>query len=139
MQDRKPDIHKAAGILIKDKKLLVTLERRKEFFIAPGGKLNKGESSPEALIRELHEELDVDTNESDLEIFDTFWAEAAGQEGKLLCMDVYMVKDWIGEPVASSEVEEIRWITSKNEENLKLGSIFEKHVIPRLLNGGLIS
>ncbi len=38
------DIHKAAGIIIRDKKLLVERSKGKEFFIAPGGTIEEGET-----------------------------------------------------------------------------------------------
>lgn len=126
------DIHKAAGIIIKNKTLLVERSIGKEFFIAPGGQIEKGETAPQALKRELKEEFDIDTDESNFEFFGTFYAQAAGQEDRQLKMDVYIVKDYVGEPTPSSEVEEIAWVTSINEAALKLGSIFEHEVIPRL-------
>lgn len=52
-------IHKAAGILIKDKKLLVEKSKNKEFFIAPGGKIEAGETPEHALVRELDEEFGI--------------------------------------------------------------------------------
>ena len=51
--DQKVDIHKAAGILIKDRKLLVVRGEGKDFFKSPEGKLDPGENSVEALVREL--------------------------------------------------------------------------------------
>lgn len=40
--------------------------------------------------------------------------------------------------MASSEVEEIRWITSSVPLDLKVGSIFAHEVLPRLKNLGLV-
>jgi mutator protein MutT len=132
------DIHKAAGILIRDRKLLVERSKGKEFFIAPGGSIEEGETPRQALVRELMEEFQISVNEADLSEFGTFRAAAAGQESKVVEMQVFTVSNWQGEPTADNEVEEVRWVSSLPEEGIKLGSIFEHEVIPRLKTAGLI-
>jgi len=132
------DIYKAAGILIKDKKLLVEKSFNKDFYIAPGGSIEDGETGEQALVRELEEEFGIHTKESDFEWFDEFSARAAGNEDKAVHMKVWIVHDWQGEPAPNSEVELIAWVTSANQQGLKLGSIFEKDVIPKLKEMNLI-
>jgi mutator protein MutT len=130
-------IHKAAGILIRDRKLLVERSKGKEFFIAPGGSIEPGETPEQALVRELKEEFQIAVREDSLSTFGTFRAAAAGQEHKTVEMNVFTVSEWIGEPTPDNEVEEIRWITSEPED-IKVGSIFEHEVIPRLKAANLI-
>lgn len=132
------DIHKAAGIIIRNRKLLVERSKGKEFFIAPGGTIEDGETPQDALVRELMEEFQLTVNEADLSIFGTFRAAAAGQEAKVVEMQVFTVNSWQGEPTADNEVEEIKWITSQPEAGIKLGSIFEHEIIPRLKAADLI-
>lgn len=132
------DIHKAGGILIKDRRLLVERSKGGEFFIAPGGSIEEGESPREALVRELQEEFMIEVTENDLKEFGIFYAKAAGKEEKLIRMDVFIVRKWIGEPVPNSEVEEILWIGSRIPEGIKVGSIFEHEVLPRLKTIGAI-
>src|SRR4051812_20782408 len=50
------DIHKAGGIIIRDKKLLVERSKGKDFFKTPGGSIELGETPKQALVRELLEE-----------------------------------------------------------------------------------
>jgi len=83
------------------------------------------------------EEFSIKTKEEDFETFGTFQAKAVGSM-KDLAMDVFIVKSWEGEPTPSMEVEEIRWVESFNLEGLKLGSIFEHDVIPKLKQMNLI-
>lgn len=133
------DIHKAAGIIIKDRRLLVERSKGKDVFVAPGGKLESGETSTQAVIRELKEEFQLDIAENDLEEFGTFYAEAAGSHntGKKLRMDVFIVK-YTGEIVPDSEVEEVRWVSSEIPADIEVGSIFAHEVLPRLKGQGLV-
>ncbi|MFH0905285.1 MAG: NUDIX domain-containing protein [bacterium] len=132
------DIHKSGGIIIRDGRLLVERSLGKEFFIAPGGSIEQGETPRQALIRELQEEFAIDVVEADLEEFGVFYASAAGQEAKIVRMDVFTVKNWNGEPQPNSEVEEIRWITSEIPKDIKVGSVFKHEVLPRLKEQALI-
>lgn len=131
-------IHKAAGIIIRNRRLLVERSKTKKFFIAPGGSIEPGETPQQALIRELMEEFQITVREDSLHTFGSFKAAAAGQEGKIVEMTVFTVSEWAGEPTADNEVEEIRWITSEPEEGIQVGSIFEHEVIPRLKAANLI-
>jgi mutator protein MutT len=136
--ERIVDIHKASGIIIRERKLLVERSFGKVFFIAPGGSIEAGETPKQALSRELTEEFKIVAEEDDFEEFGTFYAEAAGQEKKWLQSDVFIVKKWQGEPTPDNEVEEIAWITSNNTGGLIIGSIFEHQVIPKLVEQNLI-
>ena len=60
------DIHKAAGIIIRDRKILIERSYGKDTFMAPGGKLEQGETPSEAAIRELKEEFQLDVKASAL-------------------------------------------------------------------------
>lgn len=132
------DIYKAAGVIIKDRKLLVERSKGKDFFVAPGGKLDPGETATQALIRELKEEFQIDVQEEDVEYFGEFSAPAANSPERVVHMEVFIVKQWKGEIIPDSEIEEIRWLTS-NIEGVQVGSIFAHEVIPRLKSKALIS
>lgn len=131
-------IHKAAGILIENRKLLVERSRGKEFFISPGGSVEAGETERQALVRELGEEFGISVLEKDLEPFGNFTAEAANHPGQVVNMAVYIVKDWQGTPAPHSEVEELAWVNTNIPAGMKVGSIFEHQVLPRLKEEGRI-
>lgn len=135
--DQHIDVFKAGAVIIKDRKFLVTRSIGKDIFVAPGGKLEIGETSKQALIRELWEEIEITIRESDFEHFGRFTAQAAGNETKTVQMDVFIVYGLIGEPKPSQEIEEIMWINS-NITGIKLGSIFEHEVMPLLKEKNLI-
>lgn len=132
------DIYKASGIIIIDRKVLVEKSFGKEFFIHLGGKIEPGETSKQALIRELKEEIDITVTEDNLELFDQNSAPAANSPEVNVHMDVYLVKRWQGEIKPSSEVEAIRWITSDIPKDIKVGSIMEHETIPKLKQQNLI-
>lgn len=132
------DIHKAAGIIIVDRKLLFTRAQDMQVFIDPGGTIEPNETAKQALIRELKEELTIDVNESDLEPFGEYTAEAANHKGRTVHMQAFIVKKWQGEVVASAEIEELRWLTSNVPSDIKVGSIFGGQILPKLHEQGLV-
>jgi 8-oxo-dGTP diphosphatase len=136
--DNQVDIHKAGGVIIRNRQFLVTRSVGKDTFIAPGGKLEPGETVIQALQREIEEEIQVTINPTTLESIGTFRAIAAGKQDVIVEMEVFLINDIEGDPQPSSEVEEIRWIDSQTKD-IKLGSIFEHDVMPILKNRGLIN
>lgn len=132
------DIHKVGGILIRDRKLLVCRSRGKNFFVAPGGKVEAGETVQEALIRELYEELAIDVSKEQLSPFGIFYAAAQGERAKALRMDVFWVSSWKGEPTPSGEIDEMLWTSSHPDPTVTIGSVFAHDVIPRLLSQGVM-
>lgn len=124
--------------MIDDRKLLVEKSKNKHFFIAPGGSIEVGETPKQALVRELKEEFNIDTQENDFRFFGTYYADAAGQEHLRLKEEVFWVDAWRGEITASSEVEQIAWITSNIPADMKVGSTFRDEVVPKLKQLDLI-
>jgi 8-oxo-dGTP diphosphatase len=132
------DIHKAGAVLLNGKgQFLVTRAVGKEIFVAPGGKLEPGESVLQALAREMMEEVQVEVDPKTAEHLGTFRALAAGNESKIVEMDVYLVNHSSGEPTASSEIVEIMWVDSQTQ-GVPIGSIFKHDVMPLLKERGLI-
>lgn len=132
------DIHKAAGIIIRNRALLVTRSHNSDVFVSPGGKLEAGENAKQAVIRELQEELQLHITEDQLSLFGTFYAEAAGKNaGKKLRMDVFMV-DTSDPIIPDHEIAELCWLSAEVPAGLQVGSIFAHDVLPKLHQQGLI-
>ncbi len=132
------DIYKASGIIIRDRKVLVSRSVGKDFFIHLGGRIEVGETAKQALIRELKEEIRIDVNENDLELFDRSSAPAANSPEVDVHMEVFLVKQWQGEITPDNEIEEILWLTSDVPKDIKVGSIMEHETIPKLKAQNLI-
>ncbi|MEK7650870.1 MAG: NUDIX domain-containing protein [Patescibacteria group bacterium] len=133
----KPDIWKAAGVIIRDRKLLVNKSAKYDFYLSPGGKIELGETPAQSLIRELKEELNIDVTESDFYYTSTIEEPAANDPSKILKMEIFFVNNWRGELKASNEIIEIKWIDSTYPRE-RLGSVIASHIIPDLKAKNLI-
>lgn len=135
--DPKFDIHKAAGVLIKDRKLLVVKSKHYHLFISPGGKIDAGETAEQALVRELNEELGIAVAPSDFEYFMTAHDQTTHTPPKTLKMDVFWVKSWQGDLVPANEIETLAWVDMSSDLGT-IGAAFSRHVMPVLKERNLI-
>ncbi len=111
-------IDKLAWIEIKDKSILLTKSYGKDKYYIPGGKREIDETDDQALAREIHEELSVTVDKSTLKFIGIFEAQAHGQpEGVFVKMTCYS-GDYLGELKASSEIEEMKWFTYADKDNV---------------------
>ncbi len=76
----------------------------------PGGKVEEGETPEEALIRELQEELGINTWNSCLSPL-TFASH--GYENFHLLMPVFVCRKWDGTPIAR-EGQVLKWVLGKD-------------------------
>ncbi len=129
---------KSAGIIIKNKSLLVLRSKGRDTFFAPGGKPDIGESSEDALARELNEEIGAILEKDNFSFFNSYVPPASGNENIELVMDVYCVHGFKGEINISAEIDELKWVNTSNVNTIKLSSIFKSKVFPTLVERGLV-
>ncbi len=131
-------VSKAAGIIVKDKKLLLERSVNKERYNSPGGKINAGETPEEALVREIREEFSMDISEDDLQLMGKFERDHDTEECTRILMHVFFVNKSDFNPKPSSEVREIIWVDYNSSLNLPIGTVFQQDVIPHLHTEGYI-
>ena len=61
--------YRVVGVIVKDEKYLVQNIGGKDYYVLPGGHVRIGESSDDALIREVKEELEIDILKNDFRLF----------------------------------------------------------------------
>lgn len=123
------EVDKIAFIELRNHQILSTKSKGKTKYYIPGGKRDIGESDEETLDREVQEELNVDIDRKTIEYVGTFKAQSDGAKaGVLVKMTCYKAK-FIGVPMPSSEIEEIKWL---NYKDLELISAVDKLIFRHL-------
>lgn len=74
-----------AGLVVtKNNQLLLAYSNNKNAWYLPGGKVDKGETPKEALIREIREELNIDLQPDKIESYKHISAPAYGEKPELI-------------------------------------------------------
>jgi 8-oxo-dGTP diphosphatase len=122
----------AAVIFNADGHLLLVRKRDTATFMQPGGKFEPGETSEEALSRELREELGFELTANDFQYVGRFCAVAANEVGHVVDCDVHFtVVEAVG--VAAAEIEELRWIDPLTFDDIALAPLTSKVMLPYIL------
>ncbi len=128
-------IDKLALIEIKDGMVLSSRSKGKDTYYLPGGKREVGETDHQALMREIKEELNVMLQVSSITFYGEFRAQAHGHpEGILVNMRCYTAS-YKGQLQATSEIEEITWLTYADKDKV---SLVDKIIFDDLNSKGLL-
>lgn len=99
-------------------------------YIMPGGKIDSGESDIDCLVREIKEELDVDTDINSLEYLWEYIDVAAWDVTKDVSIRLFKWKI-IWTPTPSQEIIWFQWI-DKNWDS-RLSAIIKNKILPDLI------
>jgi len=126
----------SAMMLNPEGELLLVRKKGSKYFQLPGGKIAVGESDSEALVRELREELQFDTEPATLLFIGRHVTQAVNECDTLVEGYIYLIKlamklDF--QPQA--ELEEVEWINKSNWQDYQLAHLAEEFVIPKWLSG----
>ena len=102
----------AAGILCDDQGRILIAERLGDgpfqgLWEFPGGKIAPGESSPQALSRELAEELGIEVT-----VCSPFMNLRHEYDDRIVTIEFFIVSEWNSEPVGR-EGQELRWVPAE--------------------------
>ncbi|MCC9044146.1 GNAT family N-acetyltransferase [Myroides sp. M-43] len=102
-----------AGLVIVDKgKLLLAYSNNKKAWYLPGGKIDKGEDSQAALIREVEEELSVSLDPNRLAYLCHITAPAYGEKLNIMMQQDCYIYQLNGEAIkATSEIGDVRYFS----------------------------
>jgi 8-oxo-dGTP pyrophosphatase MutT (NUDIX family) len=100
-------IHKVGFALIRNDRILLCRPRRSTAWILPGGKMERGETEMDCLLRELTEELGAvqPVNPVKLGTYDSF---TAGDPPKPIRIELYG-GELSGDPRPCAEIAELVW------------------------------
>ena len=130
-----PKFEVVAAVIIQDGKVLMCRSRGNELYYCPGGKLEKGETEKEAIIRECKEEISIEIIPESIKKIFRFEAEAYGfSEPKIVVMNCYSF-EFNGQITPSAEVEELFWA---GEEDLDRLAPAARDLIDRLKKDNLL-
>jgi 8-oxo-dGTP diphosphatase len=122
----------AAVILNSQGHLLLVRKRGTETFMQPGGKFEPGETSEQAIIRELNEELGFELEPGDFEFVGRFTAHAANEVDHMVDCDVHFTVVET-EGVAAAEIEELMWIDPMKMDDVTLAPLTAKVMRPYIM------
>jgi 8-oxo-dGTP diphosphatase len=112
-------IEKAGRVHIANKRVLCTRNRGKSKFYLPGGKLEKGESAEDALVRELREELKIRVEPETIHYLVTFEAPSENKSDAVDRLMCYTAESR-GEVLHAAEVEEMRRMSYQDKAHMRL-------------------
>lgn len=102
-------VHVAVGVIVRQQQILLALRSSKQHqggkWEFPGGKVEAGETVPQALNRELQEEVAISVSQSS----PLMQLEYAYPE-KTVLLDIWLVTEFSGEP-HGREGQPLRWAT----------------------------
>ncbi|MEP1517736.1 MAG: NUDIX domain-containing protein [Nitratireductor sp.] len=119
----------AAAIVNRRGQMLLVRKAGTDIFMQPGGKIDPGETACAALVRELREELGLETDEGALRFLGRFPAPAANEPGHAVEAALYRLHH-DGPVSAQAEIAELAWYPGDLPQRARLAPLTRDHVIP---------
>lgn len=126
----------AGCVIVRDGKALVTKRARepeKGRYDIPGGFLDRDEDPVSALEREVAEELSMEVEVSYDDLVQAV-PHRYGEDGDWVLAMGFIVRSSSGEPLPADDVEEIRWITANEVEEVDFAWEHDKQLVKRALS-----
>jgi 8-oxo-dGTP diphosphatase len=131
-----PVIRIVAALIVDERgHVLLVRKRGTDAFMQPGGKYEVGESAPEALVRELNEELGIVALPADLDYLGYFEADAANEAGHVVEAEVFRLAV-TGEVSPLAEIEELIWHDLENPGEIVVAPLSVDKIFPLIARQG---
>lgn len=124
-------IHIAAAIITNySNEMLLVRKQNSRYFMQAGGKIEPSESPIHALIRELHEELQLVIPEQQLSFIGEFSESAANEADHRVHAHLFSMKLAKISINAHAELAEVGWYSIEQAQHLCLAPLTEKVILP---------
>lgn len=120
-----------ACLLDEAGRIVIVRKRGTYLFMLPGGKIEAGEMSLQALRRELCEELDLRIEASQLHALGHFQARAANEPDHWVEAEVFVGRV-CNEVQPQAEIEALEWLDAHSQQQEHLAPLLREQVLPAL-------
>lgn len=136
--DRMIQLPTAGLIVLKDNKLLLAFSNNKNAWYLPGGKIDNNETSTQAIIREIKEEMNLDIDTTRLNYYCHITAPAYGEKADIIMEQECFMYDLQEEISPNNEIGGLKYfdLESYREEAEQASGVIK--LFEKLIEGKLI-
>lgn len=125
-------------VLVQDNKILLLQKPRRGWWVAPGGKMEQGESIKDTVIREYREETGIYLKNPKIKGIFTFIIKDGNEIVSEWMMFTFFATEFTGENVAESEEGKLKWHSLDEVSDLPMAP-GDHHILEFMMKGaGLI-
>ncbi|MBS2970565.1 8-oxo-dGTP diphosphatase [Metabacillus sp. KIGAM252] len=121
-------------VLKKDSKVLLLQKPRRGWWVAPGGKMEQGESLKDSVIREYREETGIYLKNPEIKGIFTFLIKEGNEIVSEWMMFTFFAEDYSGEHVNESEEGLIAWHDADTIADLPMAP-GDHHILDFMMKG----